>query len=303
MKKIAILGSANMDKVFSVAHMPVPGETIIADGEMHNPGGKAANQSVAAALQGAETYLIAAVGQDAEGDAIMASLQKAGVHTEGVARLAGVPTGVANIIVSADGENMIVNNQGANARMDVAQLAKAQDIYRGADIGIAQAEIPRDTVWKGLMDMKQQGLTVLFNPSPACDIPPEVLRHVDILVPNETEMESLLGHEPDFTGDELPRFVKETGVGAIVLTLGPEGCCLVTAEGVRRMPTTPVKAVDTTGAGDCFLGAMAAWLAQGDALEQAIEKAMAAAAIAVQREGAQQAMPTRQEVLEAMKPE
>ena len=298
MKKIAILGSANMDKVFTVGHMPVPGETIMAEGAMQNPGGKAANQAVASALQGGETYRIGAVGADADGDALLMSLQKAGVHTEGVAQLAGVPTGVANIIVSADGENMIVVNAGANGRMDGAQLEAAQDLYRGMDIGIAQLEIPLETVWKGVADMKAHGLMVLLNPSPACKIPAEVLRNVDILVPNETEMALMLAREPDIGGDDLPGFVRESGVGGIVMTLGPEGCCLATAEGVRRFPTTAVKAVDTTGAGDCFLGSMAAWLAQGDSLEEAIEKAMAAAAIAVTREGAQQAMPTRAEVLE-----
>lgn len=295
-KPVVIIGSINMDKVYQVPHIPLAGETILSHGHMRNPGGKGANQAVAAALQGAQVRMIGCVGADDDGDALLLSLRRAGVHTDGIARIAGTPTGIAMIVVSDDGENTIVVNAGANACVDETVLDQNAAMLASAGYGVLQLEIPHETAWSALRRLRQAGVTTILNPSPACLLPDEALRDTDILVPNETEMRHLLGHDPNLAGHELSAYARAKGLKAIVMTLGPDGCCLATPETMRMFPCTPVRAIDSTGAGDCFLGAMTAWLAEGHPLGNAIEKAMAAAAIAVSRAGAQQSMPRREEI-------
>lgn len=295
-KPVVVVGSINMDKVYQVAHIPLAGETILSHGYMRNPGGKGANQAVAAALQGADVRMIGCVGADDDGDALLHSLRRAGVHTGGVARLDDTPTGIAMIVVSDDGENTIVVNAGANARVDRSVLDHNDALLTSAGYGVVQLEIPHETAWLALRRLRGAGVATVLNPSPACPVPDEALRNTDILVPNETEMRYLLGHDPDLAGNELIEYARAKGIRAIVMTLGPDGCCLATQDAARMFPCTPVRAVDSTGAGDCFLGTMTAWLAEGHPLEKAIEKAMAAAAIAVARAGAQQSMPRREEI-------
>lgn len=298
MKEVVVIGSANMDKVYRVAHIPVGGESIVASSQMYNPGGKGANQAVAAARQGADVSIVCGLGQDDDGDALVKSLVDMGVKADGISRFADAQTGIAMIVVADDGENMIVVSQGANSRVSEAVLSDHDALLRRVGIGILQMEIPHETVWAALSRLKAYGAMTILNPSPAAAIPDEALRNVDILVPNEMEMAYLLGGAPDLSSGALADYARAKGIGAIVMTLGPRGAALITAEGIRTFPCVPVKAVDSTGAGDCFLGTMAAWLAEDDPLEEAIRKAMKAAAIAVTREGAQQAMPSREEVLE-----
>ncbi|MDL2318871.1 ribokinase [Eubacteriales bacterium OttesenSCG-928-A19] len=295
-RSVVIIGSINMDKVYQVPHIPLAGETILSGSQMKNPGGKGANQAVAAALQGAKVHMIGCVGADDDGEALLRSLGNAGVYTDGVLRLEDTPTGIAMIVVADDGENTIVVSAGANARVDAGTLDQNDVLLREAGFGVVQLEIPHETAWLALRRLRAHGVATILNPSPACAIPDEALRNTDILVPNETEMRYLLGHDPDPAGEDLMAYARTKGLKAIVMTLGPEGCCLATPDAVRPFPCTPVRALDSTGAGDCFLGTMTAWLAGGHPLETAIEKAMAAAAIAVTRPGAQQAMPRREEI-------
>ncbi len=294
MGKIAVVGSLNMDVSYRVAHIPAPGETILAQGVAKNPGGKGGNQAVAAAKMGAGVSMIGLTGDDADGEALRRSLAGAGVDTAFVGRC-GEPTGTAFICVSDAGENNIVVHAGANACVDARTLAEADACLRAAEMCVVQLEIPHETAWQALRRCRELGVFTVLNPSPACPVPDSVLRGLDLLVPNETEMEALLPGALDL--DALPGYAREKGVRRILMTLGDKGCCLATAEGVRRFPCTPVRAVDTTGAGDTFLGALCAMLAEGRALEEAIAIAQRAAAWAVTRPGAQQAMPCRENIL------
>lgn len=294
MGKIAVVGSLNMDVSYRVAHLPAPGETILARGVAKNPGGKGGNQAVAAAKMGACVSMIGLTGDDADGEALRRSLAGAGVDTACVGRCQE-PTGTAFICVSDAGENNIVVHAGANACVDGRVLADADACLRGAQMCVVQLEIPHETAWQVLRRCRELGVFAVLNPSPACAVPDDVLRGLDLLVPNETEMEALLPGALDLSA--LPSYAREKGVRRILLTLGDKGCCLATAEGVRSYPCTPVRAVDTTGAGDTFLGALCAMLAEGRELEEAIAVAQRAAAWAVARPGAQQAMPRREDVL------
>ncbi len=295
MGTIAVVGSLNMDVSYRVAHIPAPGETVLARGVTKSPGGKGGNQAVAAAKMGAQVAMIGCVGRDGDGEALRASLRGAGVDDALVAAC-DEPTGTAFICVSDAGENNIVVHAGANGCVDAAVLARARARLAGAQICVVQLEIPHETAWAALRLCRELGVFTALNPSPACQVPAQALQGLDLLVPNETEMAALLGREADPAAD-LPRFARETGVRRILMTVGAQGCYLADAQGVRHFPAQPVRAVDTTGAGDTFLGALCAMLAEGRPVEEAIDVAQRAAALTVQRMGAQQAMPSRAQVL------
>ncbi len=296
MGKIAVLGSLNMDTCCRVAHIPAPGETIMAKHAEKNPGGKGGNQAVAAAKMGADVVMIGCVGADADGEALRRSLQGAGVCTDSVENCAE-PTGSAFICVSDDAENNIVVHAGANACVDAAVLERERSSILSAQICVMQLEIPHETVWEALRQCKANGVTTVLNPSPVCEVPEEALKGLDVLVPNEMEMAMLLGHEADTETDELSRYVREKGIGCILMTKGEAGCCLATAQGVRCFGCEPVQAVDTTGAGDTFLGAFCAMIAENKPIEEAIAIAQRAAGWTVRHMGAQQAMPSRSDIL------
>lgn len=296
MGKIAVLGSLNMDTCCRVAHIPAPGETIMAKSFEKNPGGKGGNQAVAAAKMGADVVMIGCVGADGDGEALRRSLQAAGVCTDGMENC-GEPTGSAFICVSDDAENNIVVHAGANACVDAGVLDRQKQSMMSAQICAMQLEIPHETVWEALRRCKVSGVTTVLNPSPVCEIPEEALRGLDVLVPNEMEMAALLGHEVSEDADELSRYAQEKGIRCILMTRGEAGCDVVTAQGVRHFSCEPVKAVDTTGAGDTFLGAFCAMIAENRPIEEAIAVAQRAAGWTVRHMGAQQAMPFRSDIL------
>ncbi|MGN0802298.1 MAG: ribokinase [Candidatus Faecivicinus sp.] len=291
MGKIVVIGSMNMDISYRVAHIPAPGETIMASAVVKSPGGKGANQAVAAAKLGADVSMIGCVGSDGDGDMLCRSLSEAGVNLAMMERSADAPTGTAFINVADDGENNIVVHPGANARVDEALLERAEELIDGAQILISQLEIPHETVWKALKRGRELGVYTVLNPSPIAEVPDDVLDGIDLLIPNEAEMSALLGHPVDPDSGDVQRFAEKKGVRCILMTKGAEGCYLVTASGTQHIPCTPKKAVDTTGAGDTFLGALCAMLAKGGGMEEAIGIAQRASAYAVQRMGAQQSMP------------
>ena len=291
MGRIVVIGSVNMDVSYRVAHIPAPGETIMASSVTKNPGGKGANQAVAAAKLGAEVAMVGCVGRDGDGEQLRGSLAGAGVHLSMLEQRADVPTGTAFINVSDDGENNLVVHPGANNCVDAALLERADDLISGAEILVAQLEIPHETVWKALRRGRELGVYTVLNPSPVAEIPDDVLDGLSMLIPNETEMAALLGHEADPESGDVHRFAAEKGICQILMTKGAEGCYLADREHTRHIPCKPVCAVDTTGAGDTFLGALCAMLARGSGMDRAIEIAQRASAYAVQRMGAQQAMP------------
>jgi ribokinase len=297
MANIVVIGSANMDTVYSVPHIPAPGETISSLSVMSNAGGKGANQAVAAGRAGGDAAFIGAVGMDSAGGALKASLADAGVDTSALAEL-DMPTGSAFICVSDSGENCIVVHPGANACVSEAMIDSHKALISGASICVMQLEVPHETIWHAARICRDSGVSVLLNPSPVAEIPADVLAATGILVPNEHEAEALLGCVPDERA--LKEYCARTGVKRIVMTMGSHGVWNVTRDSAEFFPCNKVRAVDTTGAGDCFLGALAACLSRSGDIDKAIRFAMAASAIAVTRPGAQQAMPTEGEICAAM---
>lgn len=298
MQSIMIVGSANVDTVYRVDTMPRPGETIYAKDLIHNAGGKGANQATAAAKMGADVHLLCRVGDDDGGRLLLGSLAASGVGTEDVLITPGVQTGNAMIYVSDDGENMIILDPGANMRLSPADV-KARGAQLDASAIVAlQLEIPLDTAQAVIRAAKARGAMVVLNPSPTAALPDGLLSMVDLLVPNRREMEFYLGRPLDLAAGNLEAFVRRTGVGRVIVTLGGDGCCLADAQGHLHLPGERTTPVDTTGAGDTFLGALCAMLAEARPLEEAIQIAMKAAALSTLRLGAQQSMPTRAEVLD-----
>ena len=286
---IVVIGSANYDTVYTVERIPAPGETVRSKGVMQNAGGKGANQAVAAGKLGGDAAFIGAVGRDAAGAALKASLAGAGVELSALSELAE-PTGSAFICVADSGENSIVIYPGANACVDEALIDAHAQLIAGAKACVMQLAVQLCAA---------SGVAVLLNPSPVADIPADVLAAVDVLVPNEHEAAQLLGVEPDAAA--LSAYCARTGVKRVVMTMGSHGVWSATRAQARFYPCNRVRAVDTTGAGDCFLGALAARLSRGYDMDAAIRFAMAASAITVARPGAQQAMPGLSEVEAALK--
>ncbi|WNB85874.1 ribokinase [Cellulomonas sp. ATA003] len=293
MSGVVVVGSANLDVVVRVPRIPGPGETLLAGGIARGAGGKGANQAVASARAGgAPTAFVGAVGRDDDGAALRASLTAAGVGVEALGE-SGEPSGTALISVSDDGENAIVVVGGANASWD--RLSDAQRAtVAAADVVLAQLEVPLDVVL-GAAHARRPGVPFVLNAAPSRDLPPALWAQVDVLVVNEHEARDLAG------GASLDDAVAALAarVPAVVVTLGAQGCVVV--EGQRRTDVlgTPVRPVDTTGAGDTFCGVLAARLAAGDGLVEAARWGGAAAALAVQRPGAQSAVPTADETRRA----
>lgn len=290
---IAVVGSLNMDTIARVPHLPVPGETVLAAGFLQAPGGKGANQAVAAARAGSEVRLVGRVGVDPAGDALLAGLTAAGVRTEHMARDESGPTGTALIAVDGQGENTIVVVPGVNANLEPADIDAAAGIIASASLLLVQLEIPLPTVEYALQLARRSGTTVVLNPSPARELSPDLLELADILVPNEEEVAYLSGMGSPVDPVSAAGMLCTGGAQAVVVTLGSRGVAVVTPAGANEIPAFEVEAHDTTGAGDAFVGNLAAALDAGSTLEEATCFASAAAALSMQSAGAQPAMPTR----------
>ncbi len=276
--RVLVVGSANLDLVATTARHPTPGETLIGHDYSEHPGGKGLNQAVAAARAGSPTRFVGAVGRDDAGQTLTRVAGEAGVDTSEVA-VVDVSTGRALIIVADSGENSIVVVPGAN------ELCPA-GAARAGDVVLAQLEVPLNTVESTFRSAREVGATTVLNPAPARPLPPELLDLVDIIVPNEHELD-LLGGVSNLL---------EKGVGTVVVTLGAEGARVHTSEGAVDIPTLSVDAVDTTGAGDTFCGYLASGLASGLPLESAARRGCLAAALSTTRPGAVPSIPTSAEV-------
>ena len=299
MAKILVAGSLNMDLRFSMKRMPLEGETVLGDGLLYNPGGKGANQAAAAAKLGGDVAMLGCVGKDGFGDTLAKSLADCGCDVSGLRRVTA-PTGTASIYVDERGRNSIVVIAGANAYCDVEYLKECEEVLKNCSILMLQLEIPYDAVWYLAKKAHTLGKTVILNPAPAPDaIPKDVLRCVDWLTPNETELARLSGmpcEEPSQI-EEAAAKLQKMGVKNVLVTVGSHGAYLCTAAVSELIPTRHVKAVDTTAAGDCFNGAFAVALSEGQTAAKAVEFANKAASISVTREGAQSSLPWRREVL------
>ncbi|MFL5796810.1 MAG: ribokinase [Actinomycetota bacterium] len=291
---IAVVGSMNMDFVVRVARLPGPGETVSGEDVFRNPGGKGANQAVAAARLGRSVEMVACVGEDDPGRALVAALGADGVGVDHVRVDGEVPTGAAFIAVDGDGENQIVVSAGTNRLLSALDVERATPLLRGAAVTLLQLEVPLETVGAAV---DVAGGLVVLNPAPAREVPASLLSHVDVLVPNRGELAQLAGGRPPTSPEEAARLAASLPARAVVVTLGAEGALLVEEGRTVAIPAIPVRAVDTTAAGDAFCGALADALVRSEPLEAASRWAARVAAVACTRPGAQASLPTREEVL------
>ena len=298
---IVVVGSVNVDLLAQVRRHPRPGETLHGTGGQMLPGGKGANQAVAAARLGARVAMVGAVGSDVQAEAALSALREAGVDLGHVAEIEG-PTGLAIVTVAEDGENSIVVIAGANDAMDAGRVRAAAEVISAARIVVCQGEIPRDGI-EALPALVTGRF--LHNPAPVMELDPAVLRASDPLVVNQHEAGLVLAQlAPDEDAPEDPeqilRALLATGIPSAVLTLGADGSLVADQAGVRRVPPAPVEAVDTTGSGDAFIGALALGLARGDDLATAARLASRVGAFAATGEGAQPSYPTAADELPAL---
>ncbi|MEU5630195.1 ribokinase [Streptomyces rishiriensis] len=294
---LLVVGSANADLVIGVERRPAAGETVLGSDLAVHPGGKGANQAVAAARLGARTALLARVGDDAHGRLLLDAQRAAGVDTTGVLA-GGAPTGVALITVDPSGDNSIVVSPGANGRLTPADVRAASGLLHASKVVSAQLEIPLETVVEVVRNLAPGGRFVL-NPSPPRPLPAEVLAVCDPLIVNEHEAKVILGEAGDTAADpeDWARLLLAKGPRSVVVTLGAEGALVASADGgVRRVASVKVDAVDTTGAGDSFTAALAWRLGAGASLAQAAAYAARVGAVSVTRRGAQESFPTAEEV-------
>jgi ribokinase len=277
---VCVVGSANLDLVATTQRLPGPGETVLGDSYVEHPGGKGLNQVVAAARSGARTAFVGAVGDDDAGRRLREVMRDDGIDASGCLTLPGVPTGRALIGVSDGGENSIIVVPGANALVTVDDLVSSAVV-------LAQLEVPVDVVINAFTVARARGAMTVLNPAPATDVDERLLSLCDVVVPNEHEVELLGG---------VSRLLAH-GVRCVIVTEGRRGATLHSHECVVHVDTLSVDVVDTTGAGDTFCGTLAARLAFGDAMNDALPYASAAATLSTTRVGAVPSIPRRDEVV------
>lgn len=294
MAKILVVGSINMDLVVRVSHVPAPGETVLGGDFETFPGGKGANQAVAAARMGGEVTMVGRVGNDDFGTTLIHGLVDNKVKTTRVTKDSTARTGIAMIAVADDGENMIVVASGANMQVSVEDINKARELMRESDVLLLQLELPVEVVSAAVDMAKAHGVTVVLNPAPAQSLSKALLANIDVITPNENELLILSGEQDLETGIQT---LREWGMKSLVVTLGAQGARVVTGETDQHLPAHEVTAMDTTAAGDAFNGALAVALAEGKPLLEAVKHGMAAGALATTRRGAQPSLPTREEMM------
>ncbi|MBN2136210.1 MAG: ribokinase [Sedimentisphaerales bacterium] len=296
--KIAVVGSSNMDLVVKSARIPVVGETILGGDFIMVPGGKGANQAVAAAKLGAEVYFIAKLGKDIFAEQSIQNFKKESVNTKHVVQTDEAPSGVALIMVDDDGNNVIVVAPGANLKLLPPDVKKAEKDIASCGAVVAQLEVPLETIECAARLANELKVPFILDPAPARQLGAELLAMVDVLTPNETEAQILTGIE--VSDEDSARKASEKllgcGVKAVILTLGGKGFFLADKNDTRFVSAQKVDAVDTTAAGDAFTGSLAVGLAQGKSLLDAALFANYVAALSVTKMGAQPSMPTLKEV-------
>ena len=286
---VLVLGSVNMDLIFQVSALPAGGETVLGDDVEVRPGGKGANQAVAAALAGAPVRIAGRVGEDAYGLASRDALVRAGVDTTLLRTTTQRSTGLAVVLVARDGENAIAVSPGANFALVPKDVGEIREEVGRADVLLMQMELPLDVLIRAVEIAAEADTAVVLNLAPPVVIPAAVLERLELLVVNRREAEYLLHEDlPDLPA--LMRAVESLralGPAAVVVTAGAQGAVLASAEGAIHLPALPVKVVDTSGAGDAFVGVLAAEISRGRSLREAVARATDAGAVAVSSRGAQ----------------
>jgi ribokinase len=296
---VAVVGSLNQDLVVRVPKLPGPGETVSGEDVFRNPGGKGANQAVAAARLGRRVAMVGCVGDDQDGRDLLAALAADGVDTGPVRVVADVPSGMAFITVDAGGENQIVVSPGANARLTPEDVTAAEAALAAAAVTLVQLEVPLAAVEAAT---RSAGGLLVLNPAPVRDLPGELLGAVDVLVPNRVELAQLAGGPAPGTVEAAAALAEGLAARAVVVTLGGDGALVVADGRASHVPAVPVRPVDTTAAGDAFCGGLADALAGGATLEEAARWAVRVAAAACTRRGAQASLPTPAEVRDLPSP-
>lgn len=292
--QVVVVGSLNMDLVVRTERLPRPGETLAGESFVTVPGGKGANQAVAAARLGASVAMVGCVGDDAYGQALRSALLAEGVECQAVEIVEGVSSGVAAILVDAASQNTILIVAGSNGRLLPALVQRFEHLLADAEVIICQMEIPPETVAFTLALGRRLGKKVILNPAPVqAPLPGEWYTDIDYLIPNEREAEALTGLVVNGLESAEKAAVRllDRGVGKVIITLGGEGALFVSADGVEHFPAPTVQPVDTTAAGDTFVGGFAAALARGLSERDAVAFGQRAAAISVTRAGAQPSIP------------
>lgn len=294
MSEVFVVGSINQDFVLKVERRPGPGETVTNAGLSTHNGGKGANQAAAAAMLGASVTFLGCVGEDEFGEAQVRALAEKGVETHLIRRAPDAPSGAAFITVTPDGENAITVAPGANRRLDPEDVDAVSKEIAGSHALVAQMEIPPETVERAAAVAEAGGTRVVLNLAPLISVNRSLLERLDPLVVNEHEAAFLLGERVEGlegARDAVPKLLA-LGVRSVVITLGAAGALVSDGGSSAHLPAPEVEVVDTTGAGDAFVGALAVRLARGDSLEEAAGYAVRAGAAAVTKEGAQGALPT-----------
>ncbi|MBR6269538.1 MAG: ribokinase [Bacteroidales bacterium] len=296
-KLILVVGSSNTDMTVKTKYLPKPGETVLGNEFTMGPGGKGANQAVAASRLGGEVKFICKVGRDIFGDNAIAHYVDEKLDTAGILR-SDLPSGVALISVDAKAENSIVVASGANGDLDEADIETSRKDLENCGILLLQLEIPVPSVLKAAKIAHEAGAMVVLNPAPACPLPDEVFRYVDLFIPNQTELGNYSGIDTaDVAGAEKAAAAMQAkGVGKLIVTMGSKGALICEGGPSVFVPAKKVKAVDTTAAGDTFCGALCVAISEGKSLREAAEFACSASALTVQKMGAQNSIPFRKDL-------
>ncbi|WP_434794558.1 Ribokinase [Terrisporobacter petrolearius] len=298
MKKICVIGSLNMDLVVNVDEMPKKGQTLIGENFKEVPGGKGANQAVAIAKLGGDVSMIGKVGNDGFGQTLINALKADNVKTDYI-QIENCSSGVAMITVDKNAENSIVVAPGANFRVLREDIDKCIDSIKQSDIVVVQLETPLDTIKYALQESKQLDKYTILNPAPAVKLEEDIIKNVDLLTPNETELEILSGvkieHEEDII--KAAQVMIQKGVKQLIVTLGSKGSLYIDKDNVKFKESYKVDAIDTTAAGDSYTGALSVALSQDKDIQEAMDFASKVGALCVMKEGAQTSLPTIQDVL------
>lgn len=299
MHKITVVGSMNYDTTIHVAKFPLPGETILAKSYSNSLGGKGANQAAALAKAGLDVSMLGVIGKDKEGQAMLKELNYLKINTVYVHQSNEQPTGRAQIVVEESGNNNIIVIPGANATFTNEFVEQRQEAIAGADAILAQLEIPLETVQHTFLQAKKQNKLTVLNPAPVSPLSKELLKNVDVLIPNEVEMEKLYGQsiETCESLEKACRFFADFGVKVIVVTLGKRGCYYYYEGKGNFSASYAVKAIDTTAAGDSFIGGFLGNYLETNNIDQAVDFGQRVAAITVSKRGAIESIPNRLEAI------